>query len=67
MAKHGCIPDVLLVCSTEQPKHIEPVSTEVIVDELCGMAALRGADVFVPGILGSFPCKLKIYIVNYKL
>ena len=59
VAKHDYIPDVLIVYSAKQPKHIEHVSTDVIVDELCGMATLRGADVFVPGILGSFPCKLK--------
>ena len=28
---------------------------EVIVDEMCGLAVLRGADVFAPGVLGLQP------------
>jgi predicted ribosome-associated RNA-binding protein Tma20 len=33
----------------------EPVDGEVIVDEACGLAVLRGADVFAPGILALNP------------
>jgi len=32
-----------------------PASVEVVVDEACGLAVLRGADVFAPGILALPP------------
>ena len=32
-----------------------PVVLEVVVDEACGLAVLRGADVFAPGILAITP------------
>lgn len=39
-------------------RSIFQVKKEVIVDLACGMAVLRGADVFVLGIMGAPPCKL---------
>ena len=34
---------------------VEPAECEVIVDAMCGVAVLRGADVFTPGILSIHP------------
>ncbi len=34
---------------------MSPVGAELVVDESCGLAVLRGADVFIPGILALPP------------
>ncbi|XP_071157585.1 tRNA (cytosine(72)-C(5))-methyltransferase NSUN6-like isoform X2 [Mytilus edulis] len=50
-----CLHPVLhdtIVIKNKGPVCREKVKKEVIVDLLCGMAVLRGADVFVQGILG---------------
>lgn len=36
---------------------VEQLSSEVVVGAQCGSAVLRGANVFVPGILASPKCK----------
>jgi len=42
------------------------VKKEVIVDLACGMAVLRGADVFVLGIMGAPACKeFKRYFIKH--
>ncbi len=33
--------------------HLHGVGLQVVVGELCGMAVLRGADVFAPGLMGA--------------
>ncbi|KAL8609413.1 hypothetical protein ACOMHN_019902 [Nucella lapillus] len=50
---HHCLPDCLLIHNTGPhfPQH--QAEMEVIVDVPCGMAVLRGADIFKQGILGA--------------
>ncbi|KAF3836370.1 hypothetical protein F7725_028928 [Dissostichus mawsoni] len=49
---HPLIPDVLLL-PVDGPRPVEQLSSEVVVGTQCGSAVLRGANVFVPGILAS--------------
>nr|XP_046226746.1 tRNA (cytosine(72)-C(5))-methyltransferase NSUN6 isoform X2 [Scatophagus argus] len=49
---HPRIPDVLLL-PVDGPRRVEQLSSEVVVGAQCGGAVLRGANVFVPGILAS--------------
>ncbi|XP_049420668.1 tRNA (cytosine(72)-C(5))-methyltransferase NSUN6 isoform X1 [Epinephelus fuscoguttatus] len=49
---HPQIPDVLLL-PVDGPRPVQQLSSEVVVGAQCGSAVLRGAHVFVPGILGS--------------
>ncbi|XP_056869643.1 tRNA (cytosine(72)-C(5))-methyltransferase NSUN6 isoform X1 [Takifugu flavidus] len=49
---HPQIPDVLLL-PVDGPRHVEQVSSEVVVGAQCGSAVLRGAHVFAPGIVAS--------------
>ncbi|XP_033964553.1 tRNA (cytosine(72)-C(5))-methyltransferase NSUN6 isoform X1 [Pseudochaenichthys georgianus] len=49
---HPRIPDVLLL-PVDGPRSVEQLSSEVVVGAQCGSAVLRGANVFVPGILAS--------------
>ncbi|KAI4806358.1 hypothetical protein KUCAC02_017187 [Chaenocephalus aceratus] len=49
---HPRIPDVLLL-PVDGPRPVEQLSSEVVVGAQCGSAVLRGANVFVPGILAS--------------
>ncbi|KAL3040616.1 tRNA (cytosine(72)-C(5))-methyltransferase NSUN6 isoform X2 [Trematomus bernacchii] len=49
---HPRIPDVLLL-PVDGPRPVEQLRSEVVVGAQCGSAVLRGANVFVPGILAS--------------
>ncbi|XP_028425841.1 putative methyltransferase NSUN6 isoform X3 [Perca flavescens] len=49
---HPRIPDVLLL-PVDGPRPVKQLSSEVMVGAQCGSAVLRGAHVFVPGILAS--------------
>ncbi|KAI3355331.1 hypothetical protein L3Q82_018183, partial [Scortum barcoo] len=49
---HPRIPDVLLL-PVDGPRPVKQLSSEVVVGAQCGSAVLRGAHVFVPGILAS--------------
>ncbi|XP_042366475.1 tRNA (cytosine(72)-C(5))-methyltransferase NSUN6 [Plectropomus leopardus] len=49
---HPQIPDVLLL-PVDGPRPVQQLSSEVVVGAQCGSAVLRGAHVFVPGILAS--------------
>ncbi|KAF6737657.1 putative methyltransferase NSUN6 [Oryzias melastigma] len=49
---HPRVPDVLLL-PVDGPRHVERVSSEVVVGAQCGNAVLRGAHVFAPGIVAS--------------
>ncbi|KAI9516605.1 hypothetical protein NQZ68_013661 [Dissostichus eleginoides] len=49
---HPLIPDVLML-PVDGPRPVEQLSSEVVVGAQCGSAVLRGANVFVPGILAS--------------
>lgn len=40
-------------------RHVEQVSSEVVVGAQCGSAVLRGAHVFAPGIVCSPKCRNK--------
>ncbi len=50
---HDEIPDILIVKLICESKRENPLHDEVIVGELCGVAVLRGADVFAPGVMGA--------------
>ncbi|XP_065071143.1 tRNA (cytosine(72)-C(5))-methyltransferase NSUN6-like [Rhopilema esculentum] len=61
---HKHIPDILVTSSNGKQKDILPNAKEVIVDELCGAAILRGADVFACGVLGTPPELVKGEVVS---
>ncbi|XP_077978843.1 tRNA (cytosine(72)-C(5))-methyltransferase NSUN6-like [Glandiceps talaboti] len=52
---HPVLADTLVIASSGINTDIVPSSKEVIVDAACGNAVLRGADVFVPGIMAANP------------
>ena len=50
----------------------EPLDKEIIVDSSCGTAVLRGADIFVPGVLAansskSFTLFTKRFVARFSL
>lgn len=45
--------DDVLVIENRGPQPIKQLGKEVIIDQNCGMAVMRGADIFVQGILGA--------------
>eukprot|EP00105_Crassostrea_gigas_P042623 XP_019926771.1 PREDICTED: putative methyltransferase NSUN6 [Crassostrea gigas] len=45
--------DDVLVIENRGPRPIKKMEKEVIIDQSCGMAVMRGADIFVQGILGA--------------
>ena len=47
--------DVLLIQGSGPHVDLAPVEKEVIVDLHCGAAVLRGADIFVPGVMAAHP------------
>ncbi|XP_038585865.1 tRNA (cytosine(72)-C(5))-methyltransferase NSUN6 isoform X1 [Micropterus salmoides] len=49
---HPRIPDVLLL-PVDGPRAVKRLTSEVVVGAQCGSAVLRGAHVFVPGIVAS--------------
>ncbi|KAL1784760.1 methyltransferase NSUN6 isoform X1 [Sigmodon hispidus] len=51
--QHPAIPDVLLIPVTGPRKNIEKQQCEVIVGAQCGNAVLRGAHVYIPGIVSA--------------
>eukprot|EP00794_Sanderia_malayensis_P005570 gene5570-6258_t len=50
---HDKIPDILIVTPSGEHRPVAAVKNEIIVGELCGLAVLRGADVFAPGVMGA--------------
>nr|XP_042134008.1 tRNA (cytosine(72)-C(5))-methyltransferase NSUN6 isoform X2 [Peromyscus maniculatus bairdii] len=51
--RHPALPDVLLIPVTGPRKNIEKQQCEVTVGAQCGNAVLRGAHVYVPGIVAA--------------
>nr|XP_048316639.1 tRNA (cytosine(72)-C(5))-methyltransferase NSUN6 isoform X2 [Myodes glareolus] len=51
--QHPALPDVLLIPVTGPRKNIEQQQCEVVVGAQCGNAVLRGAHVYVPGIVSA--------------
>ncbi|XP_076617132.1 tRNA (cytosine(72)-C(5))-methyltransferase NSUN6 isoform X1 [Chaetodon auriga] len=49
---HPRVPDVLLL-PVDGPRPVKQLSSELVVGAQCGSAVLRGAHVFVPGIVAS--------------
>ena len=49
---HDTLKDVIVIHGTGE-KQVTPEDKFVIVGEMCGLAVLRGADVFSPGILSA--------------
>ena len=55
MTAHPTVDDVLLIQGSGPHVDLTPVEKEVIVDLHCGAAVLRGADIFVPGVMAAHP------------
>ncbi|KAL5007716.1 hypothetical protein ScPMuIL_016522 [Solemya velum] len=53
--KHHSLKDVVVIKNRGPNLNLEQSEKEVIVDLACGMAVLRGADVFVQGIMAAHP------------
>ncbi|XP_072029543.1 uncharacterized protein [Amphiura filiformis] len=52
--EHNELSDTLIIPSQNVDSNdVIPVSSEVIVDSLCAVAVLRGADIFAPGVMGA--------------
>ena len=49
---HDTIDEVIVIHGTGEKK-VTPEGKTVIVGEMCGLAVLRGADVFSPGIVSA--------------
>ncbi|XP_062620430.1 tRNA (cytosine(72)-C(5))-methyltransferase NSUN6-like [Saccostrea cucullata] len=49
---HPSLEDVLVI-ENRGPKQLKQMEKEVVIDHNCGMAVLRGADIFVQGIIGA--------------
>lgn len=50
---HPVLKDLLVLVSRQVPARVVPLPTEVVVDRDCGEAVLRGAHVYIPGVLGA--------------
>ncbi|XP_022665313.1 putative methyltransferase NSUN6 [Varroa jacobsoni] len=53
VTKHPQLDDTLVVVSSQNRTQLEPCGRQVIVALECGEAVLRGANVFVPGVMGA--------------
>ena len=58
------IKDVLFVLPFNFENHPKPLMKEVTVDASCGAAVLRGADIFVPGVLAVNSSMLISFMFN---
>lgn len=52
--QHHLLPEAVGFGSWSRDYHLARLEKEVIVDPACGAAVLRGAHVFVPGVIGMF-------------
>ncbi|XP_022099886.1 putative methyltransferase NSUN6 isoform X3 [Acanthaster planci] len=63
VSDHPCLDDTLIITSGSLPGTnevpVSPCSKQVIVDQQCGLAVLRGADIFAPGVLAALPDMVK--------
>ena len=50
---HPALPDVLLVPNVGPRVGVAPSPRAVMVGLQCGLAVMRGANVFAPGVLGA--------------
>ena len=55
--KHPLLRDVLMINGSGPHVDIASVEKEIIVDLLCGNAVLRGANVYIPGVMAAHPCE----------
>lgn len=53
--QHDQLKDVLLIHGFGPDTDLLPVAKEIIVDSNCGAAILRGADIYVPGVMAAHP------------
>ncbi|OQR74370.1 putative methyltransferase NSUN6-like [Tropilaelaps mercedesae] len=53
VTEHPQLDDTLVVISSKNRIQLTPAHRQVIVDLECGEAVLRGANVFVPGLMGA--------------
>ena len=57
---HPLLADTLVIPSNTSHTNphesdVSPAPNEVVVDMLCAVAVLRGADIFAPGVMGMTP------------
>ena len=57
MKVHQHVQDALIIVPEKFESNPQPLDKEIIVDSSCGTAVLRGADIFVPGVLAANSCK----------
>ena len=50
--EYSHLPDVLIIKSCDAGKLVEPVHPHIIVGVQCGVAVLRGSQVYAPGVMG---------------
>lgn len=55
---HPLVPEAVAFGSWRRMGNLPRHELEVIVDAACGAAVLRGAHVFVPGVIGLLPGKV---------
>ena len=55
--KHPLLRDVLMVNGSGPHADITSVEKEIIVDLHCGNAVLRGANIYIPGVMAAYPCE----------
>ncbi|XP_067049452.1 tRNA (cytosine(72)-C(5))-methyltransferase NSUN6-like isoform X2 [Acropora muricata] len=54
--KHPLLRDVLMIDGSGPHVDIASVEKEIIVDLHCGIAVLRGANIYIPGVMAAHPC-----------
>lgn len=64
---HPVLKDLLVLVSRQVPARVVPLPTEVVVDRDCGEAVLRGAHVYIPGVLGAPKCEPTSYFLFYYI
>lgn len=47
--------DVVVIAAQHFKSNPQQLEKEVIVDSACGSAVLRGADIYIPGVLAAHP------------
>uniref|UniRef100_A0A131YJR6 Methyltransferase NSUN6-like protein n=1 Tax=Rhipicephalus appendiculatus TaxID=34631 RepID=A0A131YJR6_RHIAP len=50
---HPCIPDLLVLAGRQSSSHVKPSPREVVVRRDCAEAVLRGAHVYIPGVMAA--------------
>lgn len=67
MREHPVLRDVLLIDGSGPHVDLVPVQKEIIVDLHCGAAVLRGADIYVPGVMAAHSGECDIVGDNFEI